>query len=378
MTTLLNRSAADSLLSALDLHVRAGDPAAKKQAGEKAKPAAGEPEASEDGDEQPVALPTADDTDLADVPQDPDALKEAILEVVREDLGWDGLTGDPNEALAALEDALADMFDADVEILWNGNDKLTMRVEGEEPVALTGDYLGDLLEALAMQGEGADEDEDADADDEGDEEADDEAEPESERGYEVVWRRSGILDKDKHLHAPKGVGGGRFVSKGGGSGGGIVQKAKQLAAKTPAGKLAAAAAKVAPKTPAGKLASAAVKVAAKTPAGKLAARAKGRAGRRATAKAVGNSLSAGTGGRVKVSGNPDGTYNVGVFKKKMGSRKTAKIMLAVWMASAVGAAAVSVIDPFAVSGVGYSTYRAAKLMRELRAGGAQPASPGKP
>jgi hypothetical protein len=368
MAAMLSR-AAEGLLSELASFARASPPAVKKPPKEAPESVADEPEAAE-GAEEAVALPTADDADLADVPQDPEALKEAILEVVREELGWDGLAGDPNEALAALEDSLADMFDADVEIVWNGNDKLTMRVEGEEPVALTGDYLGDLLEALAMQGEGSDSDGGSDGTEAGQEADAEEGDP--QRGHRVIWQRSGILDVGKHLHAPKGSGkGGQFVSKGDGSGGGIVSKAKQFAAKTPAGKLAAGAAKLAPKTPAGKVAAAAVKVAAKTPAGKLAARAKGRAGRRAAAKAVGNSLSAGTGGRVKVSGNKDGTYNVGIFKKKMGSRKTAKIMLAVWMASAVGAAAVTIIDPLAVSGLGYSTYRASQLLKELRAGGAK-------
>lgn len=317
-----------------------------------------EPEAEPavDGDVESVPLPELEEgVSAADIPEDPEEIKELILSEVREQLGWDGTSGDPNASKDALEDALSDMFDADVEIVWDGESQLILRVEGEDPIPLTVDSLGELLEALAMHGaddgeEDGEEDEDAGEDDE-DEAGDGAAD---ERGGEPEWMRSGVLDKDKHLHAPQGVGGGRFISKGGAVGG-ILDKAKNVAAKTPAGKLAAGAAKLAPKTPAGKLAKGAAKVAAKTPAGKmakstaklahktpagkLAARIRGRSGPRQTAKAVGTSLSLATGSRVKTAGKPDGTFTLGAgpLKKTVSSKKAAALTIAAWTAGAAGA-----------------------------------------
>lgn len=333
----------EGLLAAMDSYARAAG-----------KP---EPEAEPavDGDVESVALPELEEgVSPDDIPEDPEEIKELILSEVREQLGWDGSSGDPNASKDALEDALSDMFDADVEIVWDGESQLILRVEGEDPIPLTVDSLGELLEALAMHG-ADDGEEDGEQDQAAGEDGDDAGEDVAdERGGEPEWMRSGVLDNDKHLHAPKGLGGGRFISKGS-VGGGILDKAKNVAAKTPAGKLAAGAAKLAPKTPAGKLAKSAAKVAAKTPAGKLAkstaklahktpagklaARIRGRSGPRQTAKAVGTSLSLATGSRVKTAGKPDGTFTLGAgpLKKTVSSKKAAALTIAAWTAGAAGA-----------------------------------------
>lgn len=236
---------------------------------------------------------------------DPEALKEEVLAEVRDLLGWDGKGGDPNESVAALEDALADMFDADVEIVWDGEAKLSLRVEGEEPADLTPDYLGELLEGLAKGGQ----EEEISAPD-----------PVADtRAYGPARQRSGVIDENKHLHAPKGSPiGGRFVTKGG--------------------------------------AADAVKKAAKSSGGDargprdLAQRAGGRAGPRATAKAVGGTLSAGTGKRVRVSGNRDGSFNVG--KKKTSAKKVALVMIASWVAFGAAGGVIAALLGVPVLAVG--------------------------
>lgn len=341
MTALMNRSAADSLLAELDSFTRAAKAAPDELPDDEDDVDIEEDEGGGEGAEGGAA-PTEDELEQ---------MKSDILDAVKEQLDWDGESGDPNASKDALEDALGDMFDADVEILFDGKSKLTLHVEGEEPVVLTPDYLAELLEELAKQGgDGEDDTDEVEEDGESDV---DEDEDETERAYQVIWQRGGKLDIKKHLHAPPGIpGGGQFISKGGG--GGIVSKAvagaKAVAAKTPAGKLVAGAAKLAPRTPAGKLAKAAAKtpggklaagaakLAAKTPAGKLAARARGRAGPRRTAKAVGGALSAGIGSRVKVSGNKDGSFNIGTGsnKKKLSSKQVGHILLASWVAFGVG------------------------------------------
>ena len=340
MTTTLNRGAADALLAGLDAWVRNALPANSE-----------EPEEPE-GEGETL---------------DPEQAKARIMDAVKEELGWDGKTGDPNASKDAFEDALADMFDADVDILWNGKDALTLQVEGEDPVPLTGDYLGELLEALATSGGPGGEadqvaDEDAGNDDDG-EDGDN-----RERGYQVIWQRSGVLDKDKHLHAPKGIGGGRFVSKGGGVGGAVGKavKAAGHAADNAAGKAG------------DKSGGKAVSAAKPGGAGKgphavnLAKRAKGRAGPRATGRAVGDALSKGTGKRVKVSGDKDGSLYIRtpLGKKKVSAKKAAVLTIASWMA---GAALVGVVGaiagPAAIPlGVAIDVAAITKLVKIIRAG----------
>lgn len=269
-------------------------------------------------------------------PVDPEALKEQILAEAREALDWDGTGGDPNESLAALETALADMFDADVEITWDGDTQMTLTVEGEEPMPLNVVTLGQLLEALAKSGalnDGADDEPDDD------EPEGDEAEPEPADGStRIYWpgERGGVVDKHGHLHGEFGDTGGQFVSKGAMasaakkavSGGG---KASGKAAGKPAGTKVASTAKAA-KAAAGKAPAAAVH----RPAA-LAKRAEGRAGGRATAKAVGETLSAGTGTRVRVSANPDGTFKVGGKKRLANGLVVSAAIFATWFAAGTAA-----------------------------------------
>lgn len=282
---MLTREAADGFLADLDRYVRG--------------PGKGEPDDDDDMTGGGEPLPSSGD-EPGEAPQDPETAKEMILAELREQLDWDGQSGDPNESLAALEDALADMFDADVEILWDGEARLTLRVEGEKPVPLTVEFLGGLLEELAKSGTGT-----ADDDGEDDDDTDD-----GQRAHEA-WRRGRKFDESKVNRDPGGEDGGRFVKKG----------------TTAAGAVAGAA-----KTGGGSGGGGSAGGNQGPQPSKLAARAEGRAGPRATAKAVSGALSAGTGQRVKVSGNKDGSFNVGRKKQKMSGAKVALIMIASWLA----------------------------------------------
>lgn len=324
MTTLLNRSAADSLLSVLDLHVRAaGKTLAKADAEPDADTEAEQADDTGEDDDVSQPLPGAEDAPGADIPTDPDELKAWILTQVQEELDWDGQSGDPNASKDAFEDALADMFDRDVEIVWNGEDALILRVEGQEPVPLTPAFLGELLAELAKQG--------AAAPDDG------EAEPEpDERGHEVVWRRSGVIDEHKHLHAPKGVGGGRFVSKGGGVGG-AVKKAANAVGNAPA----KAPGKTGPGRPGGGKGGSSPSA--------LARLANSRGGRRTVAKAVSAAFSAGFGKRVRVLFDDEGYLAVGPGKPKMTPEQTSAALFATWLAFGIPAGILSVLGAPVVS-----------------------------
>lgn len=323
-------AAADSMLAVMDRYER-GKAKAEPKPTAKANVAAtsdadagtGEPLPGGDGGINP-----------ADIPDDPDAMMEMVLTEVREQLDWDGRSGDPNESLAALEDSLADMFDADVEIVWDGQSQLTLRVEGEEPVPLTVDYLGELLEELAKSGA-----DDSDASSDG-------ADVGAERGHRGMV---GKFTEELHPRVLGGAGGGRFTKKAGGA---VASKAKTAPA---------------PARPAGG------KAAGPHPAGphptKLAGRAAGRAGPRATSKAVSGALSSVTGKRVRVAGNKDGSFSVGPKKQKMSGKRVAANMIPAWLAfvgsggAFLGAAVGGLPLGLAVAG---GTAATLKLMKALR------------
>lgn len=61
--------------------------------------------------------------------------------------GWDGKDANPEAAIAAFEDALGDMLDADVEITANKS-TITLSVDGEDTELSAGD-LAELLETLS-------------------------------------------------------------------------------------------------------------------------------------------------------------------------------------------------------------------------------------
>lgn len=307
MTIDVGRAFADLVLTELDRHTRA---AAKGEAAPK-----GEMES---------------DGTVPGRPVDPEAAKKEILAIVQEELDWDGKAGDPNESVAALETALADMFDADVEILWDGQSSLTLHVEGEEPAPLTVDYLGELLEALAKQsgdGDQAGEDDESATEGGGDGKLPTGKSPAGERAW-----RGAVVDAHGNLHAADGEDGGRFVKKGG---------AAASAAKA-AGK---AVAKTAKGGSGGSGGTSPGKGGGHRPAAELATRAGGRAGARRTAKAVGESFTAGTGKRVKVKGNKDGTFEVGKRKKKMSGKKAATLMIASWLAFGLAAGFLGAMFP---------------------------------
>jgi hypothetical protein len=306
MTATWSRCATDSLLAELDLFTRAA----------KTEPA---------DDESGGAGDAPTDADL-------EKLKEEILTAVREQLDWDGQGGDPNASKDALEDALADMFDADVEIIFDGKSRLTLVVDGEQPVQLTPDYLGELLEDLAKQGSGPGGQDDA------------EAEP-VQRGH-AAWQRGRNVpfDENRVNRDPGGEGGGRFIKKGT-TAAGAVADAASTAGKPAGGK-------------GGGLSPA-----------DLAGRAKDRAGPRATAKAVGGALSAGTGKRVRVSGNRDGSFNVGPEKKKLTGKQVGHILLAAWLAFGVGSVFLGGLGLPILAGTAATIAQAAiitKLVRGIR------------
>ncbi len=311
---------ADAILADLDRHIRAAktaQPAKSKPASSSAQPAKSKP--------APGAVPSPPS------PDELEAMKEEILATVRQELEWDGTgAGDPNDSLAALETALADMFDADVEITWDGESKLLMSVDGEEPTHLTVDYLGELLEALARQG----------GDDAG---SDDEVEGDAGR-LPTGGMRGAVVDKQGHHHAADGENGGQFVSKGG-----AAVSAAKAGAKA-VGKAAKAGA-----DPGGSNSGGGNK--AGSSAGDLAKRAGGRAGPRATAKAIDETFSKSTGQRVRVSANKDGSFSVGKSKKKMSGKKIAALMIASWLAFGVAGGLLStLIGPVGLFGALFAEY----------------------
>ncbi len=321
--SMTQRRGADALLADLDAFVRAAKTPPPEQ-----------------------ALPTAEDA--AGI-ADPEAAKEEILAAVREALDWDGQSGDPNESLAALEDALADMFDCGVDITFDGESALMLHVEGEDPTQLTPDYLGQLLEELAKAGGGQSQGDEPEGDQA---QEDDPDRDEAERGY-MPGRQRNVVDKKGNLHDAGGEGGGQFVAKGGAAGGAAAGVAK---------KAAKAAGKAAGKPGGGKGNS------GPSPS-TLAGRAGGRAGPRATSRAVSGALTAGTGNRVKVSGNKDGSFNVGRDKKKMSGKKIAVIMFASWIAFGVagGFLAATLGLPLGIGIAAASVAQVALLIKLLKA-----------
>lgn len=352
MTIDVGRAFADVVIAELDRYTRAA--AAPKGANAKG----GQQEPANEG----KALPT---------PIDPETAMQEILGVVQDTLEWDGQSGDPNDSLEALETALADMFDADVEILWDGQATITMYVEGEEPIPLSADYLGELLEELAKQGgEGGAPEGDAEGG-----EADDEGEPDGKLPTERAWRGA-VVDKHGHHHAASGKDGGQFVSKGGavadaaGAAGKAVMKGAKAAASGSGGS--------------GSSGGSGGKGGGPRSARDLAGRAAGRAGPRATAKAVDETLSAGTGKRVKVKGDPNGRFVVGRKKTRMNGKQVAIHILARWMAlNAAGYAASALLGPGAllVAAPISLTVGIAELVRTvkiLKSADPKPPKPAKP
>lgn len=310
------------------------------------------------GSEQPEDAEQSEETEEPEqsegLPVDPEGLKEEILAAAREQLDWDGSGGDPNASLAALEDALADVFDADVEIVFDGQGTLTLRVEGEEPVPLTPDYLGELLEELAKQGADASQEEP-----EGEQEDDGDHKDLPERGHVSDRQRKGRIgghfDEGKVSRDPGGKDGGRFIKTGTSAAGAAAGAAKAAAKATAKGP-----ANSGPGRPGG------TGKGGPAPSA-LAKRAQGRGGRRVMAKAVSTAFSMGIGKRVRVLFNEDGTLAVGPGKKKMNSKQASALMFATWLAFGTAGGLLSVLGFPIVAGAAATVGQVALIMKLVKA-----------